>query len=368
MLKIQPLQPTTLQWWYEQHLDLRIDMSPSYQRRGEIWSKWKRAHLIDSILNDFDIPKFYISNFLRAHSPLNENKKGYAIIDGKQRLGAIFDFFEDKFPLNPSFKFDDEPSLELGGLFYSDLRLRYPAVSRRVDNFSPTIMDVVTDDTEKITELFIRLNMGEAANSAERRNAMQGPVPALVRELAVHPFFMRKIKFSTARMQEFNLIVKIFMFEHLGEFSDTKAKNLDKFAEEADNWSREHATEENPMGPYRETSNKIYEVLERLNKEFMDKDPLLTKQGEIPIYYWAARNFPDKTNELRDFVLEFSESVMDNMRGQRDEQRQGNQELTTYYTLSRTTNDLHSYVGRYRIFEKRFLEYLRAPGRVVGRR
>lgn len=363
MLKIKPFQPTTLQWWYEQYIDQRIDMSPSYQRRGEIWSRWKRAHLIDSILNDFDIPKFYISNFFRAHSPLNEKKTGFAIIDGKQRLGAIFDFFDDVFPLNPSFKFDDEPEIKLGGLYYSDLKLKYPAVARRIDGFSPTVMDVITDDVEKITELFIRLNMGEAANSAERRNAMQGPIPALVRELSVHPFFLHKIKFATGRMQEFNLIIKILMFEHFGEFSDTKAKNLDKFAKEADDWSKLNATDENPMGPYRETANRVYEILEKLNIEFQDKDPLLSKQGEIPIYYWAARQHPRYSNELRDFILEFSERVLTNMRSQRDNIGPGNQELTNYYTLSRTTNDQHSYVGRYKIFEKRFLEFVRSPGR-----
>ncbi|MES2725776.1 MAG: DUF262 domain-containing protein, partial [Bacteroidota bacterium] len=36
-----------------------INLSPDYQRNGELWNLEKRQLLIDSILNDYDIPKIY---------------------------------------------------------------------------------------------------------------------------------------------------------------------------------------------------------------------------------------------------------------------------------------------------------------------
>lgn len=363
MLKVDLHEQKSLRWWYEQHLLKKIDMSPQYQRRGEIWSKWKRAHLIDSILNDFDIPKFYVANFtIGASERLNEKKTSYAIIDGKQRLGAIFAFFGDEIELNPSFIFDDQPSLELGKLKYSDLKSKYPFLAHKIDRFNPTVMNVLTDDSRKIEQLFVRLNMGEAATGAERRNAMGGPIPGIVRELSQHPFFTSRIKFDIKRMQEHNLLVKLLMFEFKKALVDTKAKNLDDFTKAAEVWQRERPEDlQDDLGEYGAARDKVLDVLEILSQEFDAKDPLLTKQGEIPIYYWIVRKHPRWANELHDFVSYFTEAVLENLRIQRLNPDNTNQELSAYYTMSRTTNDQGSYEGRVRIFEKLFETY-RKPG------
>jgi hypothetical protein len=40
-----------------------IKIDPDYQRNGDVWSIEKRQLLIDSILNDYDIPKLYFHVF-----------------------------------------------------------------------------------------------------------------------------------------------------------------------------------------------------------------------------------------------------------------------------------------------------------------
>jgi hypothetical protein len=366
MLKVTPHELKNIRWWYEQHLEHKINMQPRYQRKADIWSKWKRAHLIDSLINDFDVPKFYVANFKTAVSQsLNEHNNIYAIIDGKQRFGAIFDFFNDKVALNQSCVLDDDPTIKLGNLRYSDIRARHPQVARKIEAFVPTVMNVVTDSEHKIEELFVRLNMGEATTGAERRNAMGGPVPIMVRELSQHPFFAKKIRFNVARMQEHNLVAKLLLFEFKDRFVDAKAKQLDDFTKEALKWMTEReATNEDPLvGPYSEARDRVHETLERLTSEFADRDPLLAKQGEIPIYYWIARQHPTWVNELRDFVLQFSDELMQNLRDQREGSRSIDQELSAYYAMSRTTNDQNSLEGRYAIFLERFKEFRRPRGR-----
>lgn len=365
MLKVLIHEQQPLRWWFEQHLLGRIDMAPSYQRRGEIWSKWKRAHLIDSILNDFDVPKFYVANFhVGPANNLNPNKTGYAIIDGKQRLGAIFAFFSDEIALNQSFVLDDNPNAKLGQLKYSDLRSRFPQLAHKIDSFVPTMMSVITDSERKIEELFVRLNTGEAANGAERRNAAGGPVPVIVRELSQHLFFGRKIRFNIKRMQEHNLLWKLLLFEFKKGFVDTKARNLDEFAETANVWSKARPDDQQDnMGEYDLARDRVFETLELLAGEFNDSDVLLAKQGEIPIYYWAVRQHPDWIHELRDFILEFTDALRDNLHAQKADPNAGIAELSSYYTMSRTTNDQASLEGRYRIFEKRFAAFRKPLGR-----
>lgn len=369
MLRVVQHESKPLRWWYEQFLSENIDMNPPYQRKGEVWGRWKRAHLIDSIINEYDIPKFYVADFYansseKALKIMNRSRKGYAIIDGKQRLGAIFDFFQDQLKLNPSFVLDEEPGLKLGGLSYSEIRRSFPQIASRIDRFEPTVMNVVSDDELKIKELFVRLNSGEAATSAERRNAMGGPAPSIARELVDHPFFRRKISFGVKRMQEYQLAMKLLLLEFKGALVDTKAKNLDDFVAEAKKWDdkRLENSLEAIVDPYNAARDRVYDVLETLTREFRDNDKQLSKSSEIPIYYWFAREHPSWCNELHDFVLELNDSLLANLRLWRNDPRAGDQELSVYYTFGRTSNDAASLEGRFRIFVKRYRDF-RKPGR-----
>lgn len=365
MLKVTPHPDQSLRWWFEQFLEKKIDMKPPYQRRSEIWSPWKQAHLIDSLINDFDVPKFYIANFSEMPvKELNRNKQPFAIIDGKQRLGAIFDFFADKIKLNPSCVLYDDPAVKLGGSLFSTLQIKHPHLARKIESFIPSVMNVLTDDIHKIEELFVRLNMGEAATGAERRNAMAGPIPPILRELAMHPFFVNKIRFATRRMQEHNLIAKLLLLEVREGFVDTKKTDLDRLTEEANVWSQQLPDPESDLvaGPFADARDRVFVTLERLTAEFDDNDKLLGAASNIPIYYWFAREKPKYVNELRDFVLHLTDEIKEAQQLEKVAMGRGDPELLSYYTMSRTTNDAASLRGRYRIFTSRFNKYIRTPG------
>ena len=87
MFKIAKLEPKPLLWWIGQKK--KIDVEPPYQRQGRLWSRGDKAFLIDSIVNDYDLPKIYMADFTFGNDSLNNRGLPYAIIDGKQRLEAI---------------------------------------------------------------------------------------------------------------------------------------------------------------------------------------------------------------------------------------------------------------------------------------
>ena len=68
-----------------------IDLQPELQRES-VWSKSQKQLLIDSILNDLDIPKIYI-NEKKTEDTKEE------VVDGQQRLTAINEFLNDAYPL-----------------------------------------------------------------------------------------------------------------------------------------------------------------------------------------------------------------------------------------------------------------------------
>src|SRR6266852_2895505 len=66
---------------------------PEYQREKTLWSPEAKAYLIDSIFREIDIPKIYFN--------LND-KKEYEVVDGQQRLWAIWEYLNDEYTCSVS--------------------------------------------------------------------------------------------------------------------------------------------------------------------------------------------------------------------------------------------------------------------------
>jgi len=68
-----------------------IDFNPEYQR-DYVWELEDKISLIDSIYNFIDIGKFAF-----IYNEYYSSDFGYQILDGKQRIRAILDYYEDRF-------------------------------------------------------------------------------------------------------------------------------------------------------------------------------------------------------------------------------------------------------------------------------
>ncbi|MFH7407588.1 hypothetical protein, partial [Pseudomonas syringae group genomosp. 7] len=84
-----------------------------------------------------------------------------------QRLKAIFDFMSGNIKLNRSSLWLENPDAQIKGLGFAELREKFPSLALKIEVFEPVVMSIATDDDAKIYEMFVRLNSGEAANSAE---------------------------------------------------------------------------------------------------------------------------------------------------------------------------------------------------------
>jgi hypothetical protein len=71
-----------------------IDMDPDYQR-GHVWSLSDKVALIKSIFENVDIGKFVFIN--RTYEHAVESGNFYEVLDGKQRVTAILEFYENRF-------------------------------------------------------------------------------------------------------------------------------------------------------------------------------------------------------------------------------------------------------------------------------
>ena len=343
--KITSLDPHTLSWWRTRRS--KIDMEPPYQRRGRLWSDTDKSYLIDSMLNGYDVPKVYMADFTWGDSKLNKKRLPYAIIDGKQRFEAIFDFFDSEIALNDDFVYLENPSLPLAGLSYKDLQKNYPEVAEEFDNYSLDIMSVFAQQEEPISELFVRLNRSKGLTGAEVRNAMAGPAPEVIREIVKHEFFLVNVAFPVRRGQDLNAAAKILMFEHQGKLTETKKGNLDAFV-------RDMARKSDRLEV---AGRRALDVLNDMSEIFLPKDRLLASGGIFPVYFWFVRNIGEaKFHRVREFLVQFEKVRKENRQlitGNPSDVRI-DKELAKYDVFNRNTNDQKSHEGRHKILRKRF--------------
>jgi hypothetical protein len=167
---------------------------PEWQR-GEVWDTSKKQQLIDSILRGWRLPKFY---FVR------NSEDEYEVVDGQQRLAAIFEFFGNELALAP------DSTAEFGGPYYKSLESRY---SDAFDDFEIDY-DEIEDATETHLRLFFqRLQEGLPLTSSEKLNAVQSKLRDFCRNLAKHDFFKTSIVVADTRFAHFDILSKAAVIE-----------------------------------------------------------------------------------------------------------------------------------------------------------
>ncbi len=343
MFEVQARAFRSARYWYSQQD--HVDMQPEYQRLGNVWSDEDQSFLIDSIINDYDIPKLYIADFTTFPSALNEDRKRYAVIDGKQRLEALFRFFANRLPLSRKFILLERPDIKLAGLYYKDLEDRYSEIAAKVAEYPLPVMHVVTDEIERINELFVRLNKGSVLTGAEKRNAMIGPVPKAIKRISEHKFFANYVKYKAGRGQNLNAAAKLLRFELEGRPVDTKKTHLDEMAR---NYSQLKA------GQLDAAISTVNSILSEMCNTFHYADILLTSQGPIPVYYLFIKHIGESGAKVREFLLSFEHSLRET---RRIEDNARPKDFVLYDNAMRSTNDGGSYETRLEILCRRFATF-----------
>lgn len=193
----------------------KINPQPQYQR-APVWNEAKKQLLMDSVLRGYDMPKFY----LRPSEPPYEHE----VVDGQQRLRAIWEFCNDKFSLGQ--ESDDIPGLgDLSGTKYSELS---SDVKDFLGLFELSLVEVDEASDLEIRDLFARLQEGVPLNPAEKRNAMPGSMRDFIARLGETHRVFPLTKIPGSRFTWHDLAALVTLLESSGGPADAKAPNLRK--------------------------------------------------------------------------------------------------------------------------------------------
>lgn len=170
---------------YRNYRDGKLIVNRKYQRKL-VWNLSEKQSLVDSIMKDYPIPLILLAE--------DSSQNSYEIMDGMQRLNAIFAFIENHFPIEGRYFDTDEFSrakqLAAEGVFSTankgtNVFLTPSEVADFLDyQLAVTVFPAGGED--KTTDVFGRINSGGRQLSLqERRQAgMVDDFSMLVRKLA----------------------------------------------------------------------------------------------------------------------------------------------------------------------------------------
>ncbi|MCG7345517.1 DUF262 domain-containing protein [Sporosarcina sp. ACRSL] len=340
---------TSIYEWYVKDKQQQIDFNPSYQRVSGLWSEQSKQLLIDSIFNMYDLPKFYIAYFFSKGNVLNNKEYLYAIIDGKQRFHAIFEFLDDAFPTSKEFVLYDYPDFNVSNKKYSQITFEYPELKSFFENYMLDIVLVETDEKDRIEELFLRLNEGKHLTNAEKRYAINGFLNNEIKQIIGKNEFFDKLEFRDKRFDYYDLALKLFLiFENKFEPIALNKSNLD-----------------NLVNDFKEQTSDLANLVELYDlklKEFSNllegTKGLLNTKTNIPIYYlFFFNNTNVSLGKAKDFLYKFEELRKINRIEKEDSAK--NEVLLEYDRLNQQgTTSKESLENRLKIIEASYLLYL----------
>ena len=197
-----------------------IDLSPDFQRLRGIWSDARKSRLIESLLLRIPIPVFYVSA---------DEFENWAVVDGVQRMSAIYEFIKGKYALIGLEYFS-----ELIGKKSEDIPRN---MFRRISE-TQLVVNVIDPGTpvEVMFNIFHRINTGGMIlNGQEIRHALNpGPARDYLKMLAESDEFLKATDYSIGkiRMADRECVLRFLAF-YMNSWENYHNNDLDGYLVDA---------------------------------------------------------------------------------------------------------------------------------------
>jgi len=317
---------------------------PEYQRQANLWPLEKRRLLIDSILRDFDIPKLYF----------NETENSFEVVDGQQRLWAIWEYVDNEYAID-----------SLGKTrYYRELPT---AERKRIRNYELQVTIFEDAENADLRELFLRLQMGLLLVTGEKLHARTGAMKDFVFERLKRHEFVAALKMPNRRYSKetwgAQVSVNSFARAKSGLFARTRYEDLLHFFQEY----------ERPLGSDREffirQSKAIVATLDKLWECFGTRSSELSSRSYTLSVYLVfeelCQGFTSKKamGEFREFVFALWKRLRDEI-GAGIERT--NKELYAFETMLSSAPGERYQIERRHQKLLEYFEYFKERGKIKG--
>ena len=154
-----------------------LSVNQEYQR-GVVWTVAQKKRLVDSVMRGYPIPLIYLHHLKKSVGKISN--ESFDVIDGQQRINALYEFHEGAFKLFDPTEDEEEAKFPAfikdvicpwGRKSFEELDL---VVQQQFLNTPLAVVLVETEVPNEARDLFIRLQAGMPLNSQEKRDAWPG--------------------------------------------------------------------------------------------------------------------------------------------------------------------------------------------------
>jgi len=198
----------------------------SYQRR-KVWGIKDNIRLIETILLELVIPEIFIWD---CDTDPTTGKTITHIVDGQQRINAIFEFIQGKFKLQSKYLISPDIQNLYGDLTFSQLP---DDIKKRIWIYEISVVNLSSAfSLDEIKNMFYRLNLTDySLNEQEKRNSMDSVFGKAAESLADLDFWTKHKVFSpkdVRRMGDVEYCSSILLLCREGIVDQTKQETLDQ--------------------------------------------------------------------------------------------------------------------------------------------
>lgn len=302
-------------------------LRPDFQRRRR-WDRSKQSRLIESFIMNIPIPPIFLYEY--------EFSK-YEVMDGLQRLTAIKEFYDDKFPLEGL-----EYWKELNGKKYSELPQEIKSGIDRRYLSSLILLKETANSKTKADEMkqlvFERINSGGVKlEYQESRNALHsGNFNDLVITLSRNEYFCKIFDIPISEeeteelanntmyktMADVEMVVRFFAMRYLDEYEGISLKVFfDKFTDSANKLPQsvlddyQHVFEQTiklVYDIYGEQAFCLYKQVSGKQQWYLTRNPKKTIYDPVMTVLSQKLDYADTFNNNKDKVMAATIELMKN--------------------------------------------------------
>lgn len=215
---------------YNGFKDGTLIVDRNYQRKT-VWGVKDNIRLIETILLNLVIPEIFLWDF--DTNPDNGQTVTH-IVDGQQRINAIFEFIGGKYRLQKKYLIDEDIKDRYGDKCFEELD---DDTKKAIWSYELSIIYLDKDfSMDEVRKMFYRLNLTDYnLNEQEKRNSLNSKFGEISETIANETFWSEYKVFSPRemrRMQDIEYCSSILILAREGIIDQTKNERLDQIYKE----------------------------------------------------------------------------------------------------------------------------------------
>lgn len=280
-----------LSWFIDLYNQEKLNLEPPYQRKS-VWLPKDKRFFLDTIFNNYPCPAIYIQK------DTDENfSTVYNVVDGKQRLTTVIDFYRNKIRLDNTFH--DE---RLDGKKWNEIT--DVTLKRNFLNYSFTVETLDSMDNTSWNDVFDRLNRNaKTLSDQELRHArFNGWLVNRSENEAEDPLW-KKIKVSTTskarRMKDvefISILLLIILENKIVGFPQSALDRLYEKYEKIGDIDEDKFFENSSFEPMPGGEEDVNKFNEKISEFVYDSD--------------IVEQFEEKLSSIKRFLVSLNENSM----------------------------------------------------------